>query len=108
MTFDAKVCRVLIASPSDVERERRLIRQTIYEWDDLHSADMRAVLLPILWETHARPDLGDRPQELINRQIVRGCDILIGASGRGLAPRLARRNPALLRRSTSFERQASR
>ncbi|HEV7425146.1 MAG TPA: hypothetical protein VGQ46_02175 [Thermoanaerobaculia bacterium] len=40
---------------------------------------MAAILEPVLWETHARPEFGDRPQAIINKQIVEGCDILIGA-----------------------------
>ena len=36
------------------------------------------MLLPVKWETHAAPQSGVRPQEAINRQIVRGCDLLVG------------------------------
>ena len=36
------------------------------------------ILLPVKWETHAMPQSGVRPQEAINRQIVRGSDILLG------------------------------
>jgi hypothetical protein len=41
---------------------------------------MAAILEPVLWETHSRPQLGDRPQALINKQLVESCDILVGAS----------------------------
>ncbi len=37
------------------------------------------VLQPVMWETHSTPAMGDRPQGLINNQVVRGCDMLIGA-----------------------------
>jgi hypothetical protein len=30
-----------------------------------------------MWETHAAPLLGERPQEVINKQIVRECDLLV-------------------------------
>lgn len=40
---------------------------------------MAAILEPVLWETHARPELGDRPQAIINKQLVDNCDILVGA-----------------------------
>ena len=36
------------------------------------------VLLPVKWETHARPESGVRPQAAINAQIVQASDILIG------------------------------
>jgi hypothetical protein len=31
-----------------------------------------------MWETHATPETGVRPQEAINRQIVTDCDTLVG------------------------------
>jgi hypothetical protein len=34
--------------------------------------------LPLRWETHAAPDYGTRPQEVINRAIVDECDLLVG------------------------------
>lgn len=78
MAFEAKVFRVLIASPSDVEEERELAVRTIQEWNDLHSYDKQIVLLPLRWESHSAPEYGRRPQETINNQIVDECDFLIG------------------------------
>jgi hypothetical protein len=37
------------------------------------------VIEPVLWETHVRPAMGDRPQGIINKQLVERCDLLIGA-----------------------------
>ncbi|WP_158807299.1 hypothetical protein [Beijerinckia sp. L45] len=79
MPFSANVFHVLIASPSDVPEERIAIAQSLHEWNSLHSRDQGKILLPVMWETHMAPSMGDRPQGLINHQIVRGCDILIGA-----------------------------
>ncbi|MGB8599742.1 MAG: DUF4062 domain-containing protein, partial [Burkholderiales bacterium] len=78
MPFDAKVFRVLIASPSDVEEERDIAVQTIQEWNDLNSAERQIVLLPLKWETHSSPEYGKRPQEVINKQVVDHCDLLVG------------------------------
>ena len=72
------IFRVLVASPSDCIGERKLIPDVIYGWNAAHSFPLAAVLEPVLWETHARPELGDRPQGLINKQLVDNCDILIG------------------------------
>lgn len=77
--FTATVYRVLIASPSDVIDERRAIPDVIYSWNAVHAADLCTVLLPVMWETHSRPEMGDRPQAIINKQLVTGCDMLIGA-----------------------------
>lgn len=78
MAYTASVYRVLIASPSDVELERRLILEVVYYWNAVHSAELSLVLLPVMWETHATPELGDRPQAIINKQLVQACDLLVG------------------------------
>ena len=70
--------RVLVASPSDLAEERQAATEVVYEWNAQHAAAESVVLLPIKWETHAMPQSGVRPQEVINRQLVRGSDILIG------------------------------
>lgn len=77
MSYSAIVYRVLIASPSDVQEERQVIPAAIHDWNNQHSVGKGIVLLPVMWETHAAPMLG-RPQEVINSQLVRSCDMLIG------------------------------
>ncbi|WP_421215068.1 hypothetical protein [Aeromonas jandaei] len=78
MAYEAKVFRVLIASPSDVVEERDIAVKTIQEWNDLNSPERKVVLLPLRWETHTAPEYGARPQEVINRQVVDHCDLVIG------------------------------
>lgn len=70
--------RVLIASPSDLTDERQAATEAVYEWNAEHATAESVVLLPIKWETHAMPQSGVRPQEAINRQLVRDSDILVG------------------------------
>jgi len=52
--------------------------RVIQEWNDLYSYTRGVVLLPLRWETHAAPEYGTRPQEVINRAIVDQCDLLVG------------------------------
>jgi hypothetical protein len=78
MSFDAKVLRVFIASPSDMTRERDTAADAIYEWNTQHSLVESIILMPIRWETSSWPQAGARPQEIINKRLVRDCDILIG------------------------------
>jgi hypothetical protein len=78
MAFSAQVCKVMIASPSDVIEERRIVREILHSWNDVNSAFRKLVLLPIGWETNTTPEMGDHPQEIINRQILKDADILIG------------------------------
>lgn len=79
MPFSATVFNVLIASPSDVPSEREAIAQSLHEWNALNSQETGKVLLPVMWESHSAPAMGDRPQGIINDQVVRACDMLIGA-----------------------------
>ncbi|MBO1052744.1 MAG: DUF4062 domain-containing protein [Dolichospermum sp. DET73] len=78
MPVEAKIYRVLIASPSDVTDERKIIREEVHRWNAMHAVDMKIILMPIGWETDATPDLRESGQEVINRQLVDTCDILIG------------------------------
>jgi hypothetical protein len=78
MSYPAIVYKVFIASPSDVVPERNIIRQILTEWNTVNSQLKQIVLLPIGWETHTSPEMGDRPQSIIDRQILKDCDLLIG------------------------------
>ena len=78
MAYNSKVYRILIASPSDVEEEREIISRVIQEWNDLHSYNRKVVLLPLKWETHSAPQMGMRPQEIINKEVVDYCDMAVG------------------------------
>ncbi len=78
MAYNATAIPVMIASPGDVSEERNLIRDIVHDWNDLHSMDTKIVLMPVGWETHSSPELGDRPQALINRNVLEKCDLLIG------------------------------
>ncbi|HAV7786538.1 TPA: DUF4062 domain-containing protein [Escherichia coli] len=79
MAYTATVIPVMIASPGDVTEERRIIREVIHEWNDINSALSKVMLIPVGWETHTSPELGMRPQELINQRLLVDCDLLIGA-----------------------------
>lgn len=68
----------MIASPSDVQKERDVIREVIHEWNVVHSSKNNIVLLPVGWETHTTPEMGEHPQDIINKQILHGSDMLIG------------------------------
>ncbi len=81
MSFPAKVYRVLIGSPSDVAEERKAIPIALNEWNVKNSFDKKTVFLPTKWETDTVPIMGGRPQDLINKQIVIGSDILIAVFG---------------------------
>lgn len=67
----------MIASPGDVAQERHLVRSAIDEWNAVHAVDRGIVLLPVGWETHSSPLMGERAQAIITKQIVQDCDLLV-------------------------------
>ncbi len=78
MSYFATVFKVMIASPGDVAAERSVIRELLTEWNVVNADSRKIVLLSVGWETHSVPEMGNRPQEIINKQILHGCDLLIG------------------------------
>ena len=78
MAYQATVIPVMIASPGDVSEEREIVREVVHAWNYIHSTKTKVVLMPVSWETHSSPELGSRPQELINSRVLKDCDLLIG------------------------------
>lgn len=78
MAYSATVFSVMIASPGDVLEERNLVRDVIHEWNDLNATATSCVLMPVAWESHSRPEMGARAQEVINEQVLDNCDLLVG------------------------------
>jgi Domain of unknown function (DUF4062) len=78
MAFLASVVKVMIASPGDVAEERRIVRDVLSEWNIVNAEDKQMIAFPVGWETHATPEMGERPQEIINKQLLESCDLLIG------------------------------
>jgi hypothetical protein len=77
MTYSATVINVMIACPSDVATERQVIKDVIQEWNSINSEDRQIVLMPISWQTHSSPKMGERAQEVINKQVLEHCDLLV-------------------------------
>jgi hypothetical protein len=78
MPFPANVFRVMIASPSDLREERKVVSSAMHDWNIEHGEDMGMMVLPSMWETDVEPAYGAPPQDFINHSIVDRCDILVG------------------------------
>jgi hypothetical protein len=48
---------VLIASPTDVTDERRVVENCVHEWNAANSRERGIILLPVRWETHSYHDI---------------------------------------------------
>jgi hypothetical protein len=69
---------VFLASPSDVFKERQIAFDLIHEWNDLHTDEKSAALQIKTWQTSTWPELGKRPQAVVNNQALDDCDIVLG------------------------------
>ena len=78
MVQSAIIIRGLIASPSDVEEERQAAQEVIAAWNARNSWDRGITIEPVMWESHSVPLNSDRPQGLLNSQLVGKCDFVIG------------------------------
>jgi hypothetical protein len=81
MARAAIVLSVLVSSPSDVAPQCATIVSAIRDWNSSYSRDLGIVLEPVQWQTHAYPQSGDRPQAIINRQIVDESDMVVAVFG---------------------------
>lgn len=68
---------IVIASPSDAGEERAAVSDALVNWNILRGRREEVALLPWLWERHAIPKMGDRPQAIINAQAVDQADIVV-------------------------------
>jgi hypothetical protein len=75
--FVATVLHVLVASPSDPVEERRAVQQALQTYNVDSSEETGVVLLPLLYEDRCYPLQGDRPQALVNQQIVDRSDLVV-------------------------------
>ncbi|KJS08223.1 MAG: hypothetical protein VR73_06190 [Gammaproteobacteria bacterium BRH_c0] len=78
MAYRALVIPVMIASPGDVAEERNIAREVIHDWNDINSQRSKVMLAALGWDSHSSPELGARPQQLINERVLKDCDLLIG------------------------------
>ena len=69
--------KILIASPGDVKAERECAERVIRRLEiyDEHQRLLR--LIPKRWEFDAASEMGESPQEIINRQLVHECDCAV-------------------------------
>ena len=77
MSYNATIYRVLISAPSDVSEELNAITETFAAWNTVNAHDRKVFLEPIHWKTHSYPAAGDRPQALLNKQLVQDADAII-------------------------------
>lgn len=70
--------KVFLASPSDVNEEREIVKKVIDETNITHGAVFNVEFKLVRWETHTYPNIGVDVQDPINKQINDDYDVFIG------------------------------
>jgi hypothetical protein len=69
--------RCLIISPSDVPEERDAVEEIVQQWNASAGRHLDVRVEAVRWETHAAPEMGRHPQEILDRQVVEDCDLAV-------------------------------
>lgn len=77
MAWSAKVIEIFLSSPSDVSRERALVRKTIDEWNQRRARSAGCIFLVLGWET-VTAEIEDYAQGSINEQVGDDYDVMLG------------------------------
>ena len=67
--------RCLLISPGDVTEERDELTKLINNWNAQIGSGLGARLELVRWESHATPDMADKAQNVINKQLLEECDL---------------------------------
>lgn len=77
MPKSQNIYKLVCCGPSDVTKEISLVKQVIEQWNHAIGLDADRFVHFAHWKTDATPDLSDRGQGVINRQIIDKADILV-------------------------------
>jgi len=77
MSSQLTLLNLTLCGPSDVEKELAIARGVIDEWNIRHGETNGFWVKCQHWSTDVYPSLDDRPQGVINRQIIDKADILV-------------------------------
>lgn len=78
MAYPTLALHLLISAPGDVPLEdMAVIRRTISQWNLTFGRVVGLTVLPVSWTEHAVAEFGERPQAIINSQIVEESDLAV-------------------------------
>ena len=77
MKHDFDFVRIALCGPGDVDAEIQIARDIITEWNVRHGEAHNLMVKHTHWKTDCYPELGDRPQSIVNHQMVDDSDAII-------------------------------
>jgi hypothetical protein len=78
MAYPTLALHLLISAPGDVPvADMAVIRKTISQWNLNLGRHVGLTVLPVSWTEHAVAEFGERPQAILNHQIVEEADLAV-------------------------------
>jgi hypothetical protein len=77
MKTELSLIKLALCGPGDVKKEIEIAQQVVTEWNLQHGETTGFWVKHQHWSTDSHPDLGDRPQGVINRQMIDDSDIIV-------------------------------
>jgi hypothetical protein len=78
MASSVNILRVFVAAPGDIRAERDTIEAIVEDWNTHRGHSALTRLEMVWWRNSARPEMGNRPQALINDQVLDDADFVVG------------------------------
>ena len=78
MAYSTLALHLLVSAPGDVPpADLAIVRKTISQWNLSLGRIVGLTVLPVSWTEHAAAEFGERPQAILNNQIVEESDLAI-------------------------------
>lgn len=78
MAYHSLTILLLISAPSDIpDEDMATIKRTLSQWNLTVGRSTGLTVLPVSWTEHAASEFGERPQEIINDQLVIESDMVL-------------------------------
>lgn len=71
------ILNLVRCGPGDVARELKKAGEIVDEWNSSQGLDSNFFVRNAHWATDAAPDMSDRPQAVINRQLIDKADLIV-------------------------------
>jgi hypothetical protein len=77
MKDQISLLKLAICGPGDVKKEIHIAQEVVTEWNLQHGEISGYWLKHQHWSTDSHPDLSDRPQGIINKQMIDDSDLIV-------------------------------
>lgn len=78
MKNESTTLKIALCGPGDVSKEIQIAKEVIDEWNQTNWEATGLGLIARHWQTNSVPDMADRGQRVIDRQLIDESDLVIG------------------------------